>query len=57
VRVFGDAAVVTGRITIKGTYKGQSIDGSYRYTDVFARKGGQWLCVASQSTMLTPATK
>lgn len=57
VRVFGDAAVVTGRITVKGTYKGQDISGSYRYTDVFARRGGRWLCVASQSTAVTPATK
>lgn len=54
VRVFGDAAVVTGRITVKGTYKGQDIAGSYRFTDVFARRGGHWVVVASQSTMIPP---
>jgi hypothetical protein len=57
VRVLGEAAVVTGRITVKAAYKGQDISGSYRFTDVFARNGGRWVCVASQSTMVPLAAK
>jgi ketosteroid isomerase-like protein len=33
VRVYGDAAVVTGRSTINETYKGKDFSGNYRWTD------------------------
>jgi hypothetical protein len=60
VTVMGaDAAVITGRGVIKnGKYKDpktkKSIDisGEYRFTDVYARRNGQWLAVASQSTKI-----
>lgn len=46
VRVYGDAAVVTGRSTLKSdTFSGQSL-----WTDTFIRKNGKWLCVATQSS-------
>ena len=52
-----DAAFITGRGVIKnGKYKDpetkKSIDisGEYRFTDVYARRNGQWLAVASQTT-------
>lgn len=54
VKVFGDTAIVTGRITVKGTYKGQDISGSYRFTDVFARRNGRWQAVAAQATAIAP---
>jgi len=60
VRVLSaDAAVVTGRGIIKnGKYKGpdgqvQQLKPQYRFTDVFARRNGQWQAVASQATTLT----
>jgi uncharacterized protein DUF4440 len=46
VRVFGDAAVVTGRTIASAG--GQTV--VLRFTDVFVRRGGQWLVVASQAT-------
>lgn len=55
-----DAAIVTGRSVIKkGKYKrpdGRQIDisGEYRFTDVFARRNGNWQVVASQATMVDP---
>jgi ketosteroid isomerase-like protein len=57
-----DAAVVTGRSVIKkGKYKrpdGKTIDisGEYRFTDVFARRGGNWQVVASQATKILEPT-
>jgi len=47
VRVYGDAAVVTGRSTFKGTLKGKDISGQDRYTDTFVKRAGRWQCVAS----------
>ncbi len=46
-------AVVTGTWTGIGTgSKGEKIDTSERWTDVFVKKGGAWKCVASQSTTI-----
>jgi quercetin dioxygenase-like cupin family protein/ketosteroid isomerase-like protein len=50
VRVNGDTAVVTGVTALKGKYKGEDVGGSYRFTDTFVRRDGQWLILASQST-------
>jgi hypothetical protein len=46
VRAFGDAAVVTGRTTASAG--GQTV--VLRFTDVFVRREGKWLAVASQAT-------
>jgi len=45
-RVYGDAAVVTGRMTARQTLKGQDISGSYQCTDTLIKKAGRWQCVA-----------
>ena len=51
VRVFGDAAVVTGRTTV--TTGGTSpVTVKLRFTDVFIRRSGRWLAVASQATTI-----
>jgi len=42
--VNGSFAVVTGRDSIKGT--------NYRWTDTWALIGGQWQCVASQTSRI-----
>jgi ketosteroid isomerase-like protein len=48
-----DTAVVTGVWTGVGTgSKGEKIDTSERWTDVFANVGGKWKCVASQSSTI-----
>jgi ketosteroid isomerase-like protein len=48
-----DTAVVTGVWTGIGTGpKGEKIDSSERWTDVFANVGGKWKCVASQSSTI-----
>jgi uncharacterized protein (TIGR02246 family) len=50
VRVFGDAAVVTGRTHARGTQAGVPYDITLRFTDVFVRCDGQWQAVASHAT-------
>jgi ketosteroid isomerase-like protein len=52
VRVYGDAAVVTARVVIKGSYMGQDISGAYRGTDVFVKRGGRWQAVSSHVTRI-----
>ena len=52
VRVYGDAAVITGRSAIKAQVKGEEIAGELRFTDVWTKQGGRWLAVASQVTRI-----
>lgn len=52
VRVYGDAAVVIGVGNSKGTWEMEPFDGRDRFTDVFIRKEGKWLCVSSHSSDL-----
>jgi ketosteroid isomerase-like protein len=50
VRVYGDAAVVTGRDTIKETYKGGDISSQNRWTHTWIKRAGYWQCVAGHSS-------
>jgi len=52
VRVYGDAAVVTGRNTMKETLKGKDISGQERFTDTWIKKAGRWQCVASHGSKI-----
>jgi len=52
VRIYGDTAVVTGRTTNKGQYKGKDISGQYRWTDTFIKRDGRWQCVATHSSRI-----
>ena len=50
VRINGDTAVVTGRSTFRGRYKGWSMAGQYQYTDVLVKRRGSWQAVGSHIT-------
>ncbi|HEY0730405.1 MAG TPA: nuclear transport factor 2 family protein, partial [Pyrinomonadaceae bacterium] len=52
VTIYGDTAVVTGRSTFRGRYKGWSMTGSYQYTDVLVKRNGSWKAVSSHITAL-----
>jgi ketosteroid isomerase-like protein len=52
VRTYGDAAVVTGRATVKGQYKGEEASGQYQWTDTFIKRDGRWQCVATHSSRI-----
>jgi ketosteroid isomerase-like protein len=56
VRVYGDAAVATGRITSEGTFRGQPRGGRTRFTRVFVKRGGRWQLVANQLTRIVPTS-
>ncbi len=50
VRTYGDTGIVTGRLTIKGTWEGSDVSGEYAFTDTFVKQAGKWREVASQVT-------
>jgi len=49
IQMHGDTAVVWFRRSLVGPSKGQRLEVTYRYLDVFVRRDGRWQCVASQS--------
>jgi ketosteroid isomerase-like protein len=51
-RVFGDAAVVTGRTHGVGEFEGTGYDVVIRFTDTFVRRAGQWQAVASHASLV-----
>jgi ketosteroid isomerase-like protein len=54
VRIYGDAAVVTGRTTtVNEQYKGKDISGQYRWTEMWVKDYlGRWRCVADHSSRI-----
>src|ERR1700686_5892030 len=52
VRVYGDTAIVTGRVTEKGYFNGRSLNSQSPYPDVWIRLNGRWQVVAAQNTPL-----
>jgi len=52
VKVYGNAAVVTGVYRETGTNKGKKYAIRSRYTDTWIRRNGTWQCVASHSTLI-----
>ena len=57
VRIMGDVAVVQGGDDEKSMYDGADTSGSYSWTDVFQKRAGKWVVVASQVTPVAPAKK
>lgn len=53
VRVYGDAAVTTGQVTIKGQYSGKESSGNYQSMTVWVKRGSAWQLVANQLTKIT----
>ena len=51
-RVFGDAAVVTGRTHGVGEFEGSGYDVVIRFTDTFVRREGRWQAVASHASLV-----
>ncbi len=50
VRIIGDLAIVQGMDTEVSTHKGASTSGTYSWMDVFQKRGGKWVAIASQNT-------
>jgi ketosteroid isomerase-like protein len=56
VRVYGDAAVVTSRLTSTGTREGKQFSAQFRYIDVFEKRDGRWQCTMTQNTHIGKVT-
>jgi hypothetical protein len=52
VLLYGDTAVVTGRVTTRQRVKGEERTARSRFTDVFVRREGRWQIVAGQSSRI-----
>jgi uncharacterized protein (TIGR02246 family) len=52
VRVYGDAAILTGRETQTATYGGQDIPGEFRATLIWVRQQGRWRLAGQQLSAL-----
>ena len=55
-RIFGDIAVVQGLEDDKGMRDGKPYAETASWTDVFQKRDGHWLAIASQNTVLKPKT-
>ena len=54
VRVYDDAAVVTGHAKWRINFKGRDIDNERRFTSLYVKEKGKWRMVALQVTRLAP---
>jgi len=52
VRVYGDAAVVTGHALQKGIENTKDYSGENRFTRVYVKQNSHWLSVALQATLV-----
>jgi ketosteroid isomerase-like protein len=52
VRVFGNTAVVTGTDDEISSEDGKKSSGHYVWTDVFVKRNGKWVAVASQTAQI-----
>lgn len=46
MRIYDNAAVVTGRLQRTRTVNGQEIEDNWRFTKVYVKRSGQWRVVA-----------
>jgi ketosteroid isomerase-like protein len=53
IRMYGNTAVLTYRVTSKGQSKGQAIGGQFRATSTYVKIKGRWQLVAAQVTSIT----
>ena len=54
VRVYGDTAVVSGRMKRSRRFQGQSVDDNWQFTKIYRREGGRWRVVNFQASEVPP---
>jgi ketosteroid isomerase-like protein len=52
VHDFGNTAIVTGILRLKGTAASGPFDRRYRFTDVWMRRNGAWRIIAAQDYLM-----
>ena len=50
IGVFGDAALLTGRLLRTRSMDGRDIEDHWRFTKMYVRRDGRWLVVAWQTS-------
>jgi len=50
VHVFGNAAIATGVMRVKGVEGGKAYTRHERFVDTWINKGGKWVCVGTNAT-------
>lgn len=48
----GNTVILTGKIDLEGTVRGQRVSGAYRFTRVWIKQGLEWQLAASQITRI-----
>jgi ketosteroid isomerase-like protein len=56
VRIWGETAVLTSRITSTAHYLGRQTDADEWTTDVFIKQDGRWLCALTHYTAAEPSS-
>ena len=56
IRVYGNTAVLIGRFTAKGAFKGEPLEVNERYTAVWVKQNGRWRLVGEQGNFIKPKT-
>ena len=54
VRLYGDTALLSGRVRFVGRYDGKPFANDVRYVDVYVRRGGAWKVVGVQLSPVKP---
>ena len=54
-RMYGNAAVVTGRTQMKMRFGGEAVSANSRYTHVFVKDAGLWRLASAQGTPIAAA--
>ena len=52
VRIYGDTALLTGRIRMTGSAEGKPFSSHFRYIDVYVKRDGAWKVVSIQITRM-----
>ena len=52
--VYGDVAIVTSTVAMKGTYKGSAVPSPQRSADILVKRGGRWQVVLTYNTLIKP---
>lgn len=57
VRVFGDAAAVTGRVDVRGTAMGHIVDGVDDFLTLYVKRDGRWQQAATHMLRVPGSTR
>jgi hypothetical protein len=51
-RIYGDTAILTGRVALSGTSSGNRFTVNLRFSDLWVKRDGQWQVVFAQTTRI-----